>query len=148
MWFHLLCTNKCLKHSQAVELEKIIREILYPAQILFLWIKPRWRMQMKVCVHVCVCACVCASSFFTTMCVRACTSVGHRCQCSKDNLHWACRCVSSVCSWRILFKRPSRLCLPCHYNYKGHLTLNLTVWVPLKHMASVSPLAKWLDASA
>lgn len=90
-------------------------------------------MQMKVCVCACVFVCVRVSSF-TTMCmdVHARMLVGHLCQCLKALCVCICKRVCArarICaahSWRILFKKLSRLllCLPCHYNYKGHLTLN------------------------
>lgn len=89
----------------------------------------------SVCVHVCLCMCV---SPPLQPCVWMCV---HGCWWGIYVSAWKTKCSQclhlqeGVCahtyicaahSWRILFKKLSRLllCLPCHYNYKGHLTLN------------------------
>lgn len=87
----------------------------------------------SVCVCMCVCVCACLL-LYNHVYGCACTDVGGASMSVLESTLSVCICkrvcararICAAHSWRILFKKLSRLllCLPCHYNYKGHLTLN------------------------
>lgn len=60
------------KHLQAVELEKIIREILYPGQTPFFELGPDGECKSK-CVYMCVCLHVSPLQPYVNVCARACS---------------------------------------------------------------------------
>lgn len=95
VWFHLLCMNK---HSQAVEVEKIIREILYPGKSPFFELSPDGECKSK-CVYMCVCLHVSPLQPYVNVCARL------------QLMNPFLKAVSLL------------LCLPCRYNYKGHFNL-------------------------
>lgn len=109
---------------------------------------------MKVCLHVCaclsllqpcVCVCVCARTCVFKGVSGASMSATKRLNTLCVHLR-VCVCVPVLCVqlMNLSLKAVSLLlCLPCYYNYKGHLTLKPSQFEsPFAHMASVSPLAK------
>lgn len=83
---------------------------------------------------------------FTCTCVRVClvsVLVRHHCQRQEDKTHLACVCECVLVCVPVLCAQPMNpslkaallpLCLPCRYNYKGHLTFKPHSLSPRVHM--------------
>lgn len=85
---------------------------------------------------MCVRACPFYNHVYVSVCVCLRVLVGHLCQRLKDKILLACIC-ECVCPCALCAADESvslLSCLPCHYNYKGHLTLKPHSLSPRLHI--------------